>query len=284
MQHPAGLPDHLAQLARTLVIGVVNVTPDSFSDGGQHASKQAAIQHGLSLAADGADIVDVGGESTRPGADRVTTDEELTRVIPVVQGLVEAGVVVSVDTMRAAVATQAIAAGAQLINDVSGGQADGSMLATIADANVPFVMMHWRGHSDRMAQLTQYLDVTSDVCAELQAQLESAVSAGVASQRIVLDPGIGFAKTPDQNWPLLAQIAKLQELGHPILVGASRKRFIGELLADENGPRAVDLRESATTAITTIMAQHQVWAVRVHDVSAARDAIAVVEKLRGSSV
>jgi dihydropteroate synthase len=284
MQHPAGLPDHLAQLARTLVIGVVNVTPDSFSDGGQHASKQAAIQHGLSLAADGADIVDVGGESTRPGADRVTTDEELTRVIPVVQGLVEAGVVVSVDTMRAAVATQAIAAGAQLINDVSGGQADGSMLATIAGANVPFVMMHWRGHSDRMAQLTQYLDVTSDVCAELQAQLESAVSAGVASQRIVLDPGIGFAKTPDQNWPLLAQIAKLQELGHPILVGASRKRFIGELLADENGPRAVDLRESATTAITTIMAQHQVWAVRVHDVSAARDAIAVVEKLRGSSV
>jgi dihydropteroate synthase len=284
MQHPAGLPDHLAQLARTLVIGVVNVTPDSFSDGGQHASKQAAIQHGLSLAADGADIVDVGGESTRPGADRVTTDEELTRVIPVVQGLVEAGVVVSVDTMRAAVATQAIAAGAQLINDVSGGQADGSMLATIAGASVPFVMMHWRGHSDRMAQLTQYLDVTSDVCAELQAQLESAVFAGVASQRIVLDPGIGFAKTPDQNWPLLAQIAKLQELGHPILVGASRKRFIGELLADENGPRAVDLRESATTAITTIMAQHQVWAVRVHDVSAARDAIAVVEKLRGSSV
>jgi len=284
MQHPAGLPDHLAQLTRTLVFGVLNVTPDSFSDGGQHASKQAAIQHGLSLAADGADIVDVGGESTRPGADRVTTDEELTRVIPVVQGLVEAGVVVSVDTMRAAVATQAIAAGAQLINDVSGGQADGSMLATIADANVPFVMMHWRGHSDRMAQLTQYLDVTSDVCAELQAQLESAVSAGVASQRIVLDPGIGFAKTPDQNWPLLAQIAKLQELGHPILVGASRKRFIGELLADENGPRAVDLRESANTAITTIMAQHQVWAVRVHDVSAARDAIAVVEKLRGSSV
>jgi dihydropteroate synthase len=284
MQHPAGLPDHLAQLTRTLVFGVLNVTPDSFSDGGQHASKQAAIQHGLSLAADGADIVDVGGESTRPGADRVTTDEELTRVIPVVQGLVEAGVVVSVDTMRAAVATQAIAAGAQLINDVSGGQADGSMLAAIADANVPFVMMHWRGHSDRMAQLTQYLDVTSDVCAELQAQLESAVSAGVASQRIVLDPGIGFAKTPDQNWPLLAQIAKLQELGHPILVGASRKRFIGELLADENGPRAVDLRESATTAITTIMAQHQVWAVRVHDVSAARDAIAVVEKLRGSSV
>jgi len=274
----------MARLNRTLVIGVVNVTPDSFSDGGQHATTQSAIQHGLKLTADGADIVDVGGESTRPGAERISTDEELFRVIPVVKRLVESGVVVSVDTMRAEVAAQAIAAGAHLINDVSGGQADPEMLPTIAQAQIPFVMMHWRGHSDQMENLIQYGDVPTDVCTELKAQLDSALAAGIAAPKIVLDPGIGFAKTPEQNWPLLAQITKLQELGYPVLIGASRKRFIGDLLADENGPRPVDLRESATTAITTVMAQHRVWAVRVHDVRAARDAIAVVQKLRSSSV
>jgi len=280
MPHLHGLPIHLADLTRTLVMGVVNVTPDSFSDGGKFDTITSAVNHGLQLANDGADIVDVGGESTRPGAKRVTLQEELNRVIPVVQELVSNSVVVSVDTMRSEVAMQAIAAGAHLINDVSGGQADPEMFAVIAKEQVPFVMMHWRGHSDQMIDQANYLDVVSEVRDELGSQFAKARESGISAERIVLDPGLGFAKTPEQNWPILKHISEFAKLGAPLLVGASRKRFLGELLAAEGQLRDVAHREAATTAITTLLADQRVWAMRVHDVVAARDAIAVVEKIK----
>ena len=280
MSHPQGLPDHLAALSRTLVMGVVNVTPDSFSDGGKFDTETSAVKHGLALANDGADIVDVGGESTRPGAQRVTLQEELNRVIPVVTELVANSVVVSVDTMRAEVAKQAIAAGAYIINDVSGGQADPEMFKIIAEERTPYIMMHWRGHSAHMIEQANYVDVVNEVKAELAMQLAKATEAGISTDRIVLDPGLGFAKMPEQNWPLLKHISKFSELGCPLLVGASRKRFLGELLATQGQLRDVADRESATTALTTLLASQGVWAVRVHDVIAARDAIAVVEKLK----
>ena len=280
MSHPQGLPDHLAALSRTLVMGVVNVTPDSFSDGGKFDTETSAVKHGLALANDGADIVDVGGESTRPGAQRVTLEEELNRVIPVVTELVANSVVVSVDTMRAEVAKQAIAAGAYIINDVSGGQADPEMFKIIAEERTPYIMMHWRGHSAHMIEQANYVDVVNEVKAELAMQLAKAIEAGISTDRIVLDPGLGFAKIPEQNWPLLKHISKFSELGCPLLVGASRKRFLGELLATQGQLRDVADRESATTALTTLLASQGVWAVRVHDVIAARDAIAVVEKLK----
>lgn len=280
MSHPHGLPQNLVELSRTLVMGVVNVTPDSFSDGGRFDTTTNAIEHGLKLAQDGADIVDIGGESTRPGAQRVTLEQELDRVIPVVAELVANSVVVSVDTMRAEVAEQAIAAGARIINDVSGGQADPEMFAVIAQAQVPYIMMHWRAHSTEMANKANYQDVVQEVKDELASQLAKATDAGIAKTRIVLDPGLGFAKTPEQNWPILRNISEFAELDLPLLIGASRKRFLGELLASTDGPRDVTGREAATTAVTTLLAQQRVWAVRVHDVIAARDAIAVVEKLR----
>lgn len=280
MAHPIGLPTHLTELKRTLVMGVVNVTPDSFSDGGKFNSTKSAIEHGLQLAKDGADIVDVGGESTRPGAQRVTKEEELNRVIPVVRELVANSVVVSVDTMRSEVALQAMNAGAQIVNDVSGGQADPEMFSTIANSDIAYIMMHWRGHSADMASQANYVDVVKNVQEELAAQLAKATNAGISADRIVLDPGLGFAKTPEQNWPLLRHIAHFSSLGLPLLVGASRKRFLGELLGSPDQPRDVEQREAATTAVTTLLAEQRVWAVRVHDVTAARDAIAVVEKLR----
>jgi len=280
MSHPQGLPDHLAALSRTLVMGVVNVTPDSFSDGGKFDTETSAVEHGLALAKDGADIVDVGGESTRPGAQRVTLEEELNRVIPVVTKLAANSVVVSVDTMRAEVAKQAVAAGAYIINDVSGGQADPEMFKIIAEIQAPYIMMHWRGHSAQMSEQANYVDVVNEVIAELAMQLAKATEAGISTERIVLDPGLGFAKMPEQNWPLLKHISKFSELGCPLLVGASRKRFLGELLATQGQLRDVADRESATTALTTLLASQGVWAVRVHDVIAARDAIAVVEKLK----
>ena len=280
MSHPQGLPDHLAALSRTLVMGVVNVTPDSFSDGGKFDTETSAVEHGLALAKAGADIVDVGGESTRPGAQRVTLEEELNRVIPVVTKLAANSVVVSVDTMRAEVAKQAITAGAYIINDVSGGQADPEMFKIIAEERTPYIMMHWRGHSAQMIEQANYVDVVNEVKAELAMQLAKAIEAGISTERIVLDPGLGFAKMPEQNWPLLKHISKFSELGCPLLVGASRKRFLGELLATQGQLRDVADRESATTALTTLLASQGVWAVRVHDVIAARDAIAVVEKLK----
>ena len=279
MLKPSGLPTSLANLNRTLVMGVLNVTPDSFSDGGKFAATETAIAHGKQMFQDGADIVDVGGESTRPGADRISIQEELDRVLPVISELTKSAIPVSIDTMRAEVAKQAVAAGACLVNDVSGGKADPEMFKFLTTNELPYVMMHWRGHSTEMMNLTNYDDVVADVCDELQLQVNAAVSAGIAISRIVLDPGIGFAKTTSQNWPLLAQLDVLQDLNLPLLIGASRKKFLGELLAKDGQPRETDEREAATTAITTLMAAQSVWAVRVHDVKSSSDAVKVVSRI-----
>lgn len=279
MLKPSGLPTSLANLNRTLVMGVLNVTPDSFSDGGKFAATETAIAHGKQMFQDGADLVDVGGESTRPGADRISIQEELDRVLPVISELTKSAIPVSIDTMRAEVAKQAVAAGACLVNDVSGGKADPEMFKFLTTNELPYVMMHWRGHSTEMMNLTNYVDVVADVCDELQLQVNAAVSAGIAISRIVLDPGIGFAKTTSQNWPLLAQLDVLQDLNLPLLIGASRKKFLGELLAKDGQPRETDEREAATTAITTLMAAQSVWAVRVHDVKSSSDAVKVVSRI-----
>ena len=279
---PAGLPPQLAKLGRTAVMGVLNVTPDSFSDGGNYAQTDSAIARGLELVFQGADIVDIGGESTRPGAERVTLDEEIARTIPVVKALSTQGIAVSIDTMRAQVAQAAVEAGAVIINDVSGGKADADMFGYLATIEAPYVLMHWRGHSTEMDSMTDYVDVAADVRTELDDQAYDVCHSGVVRNRIVLDPGIGFAKTSEQNWSVLAKLEMLQDLGHPLLVGASRKKFLGELLAVDGVARPVDQRESATTAITTLLATANVWAVRVHDVRASRDAIEVVQKLRES--
>jgi dihydropteroate synthase len=260
-------------------MGVLNVTPDSFSDGGEFLALDAAVAHGLALHAEGADLVDVGGESTRPGAVRPDPAAELARVVPVVERLTAAGVPVSVDTMRAAVASAAVEAGAVLVNDVSGGLADRDMLPEVARLGVHYVAMHWRGHSDRMANLAVYREVVAEVTDELAARRDAAVSAGIALERIILDPGIGFAKTAEHNWALLRGLAALGELGRPLLVGVSRKRFLGQLLADGDEPRAVRERDDAGVAITTLLAAAGVWGVRTHTVRPHRDAIAVVSRL-----
>ena len=276
MTHPRGLPTPLAGLARPVVMGVVNVTSDSFSDGGRHLDPDVAIAHGLALAEAGADLVDVGGESTRPGAERIDASVERDRVIPVVHGLVDAGVPVSVDTMRASVARAAVDAGAILVNDVSGGLADPAMLPTVASLQTPIVLMHWRGHSAHMNDLAVYGDVVAEVLRELGERVDAAVEAGIARERIVVDPGLGFAKEADHNWDLLASLPLLASLGLPLLVGASRKRFLGSLLADEDGtPRPVDDRDLATLAVTALCAAEGVWGVRVHDVRGAQDAVRV---------
>jgi dihydropteroate synthase len=275
----AGLPDVLTRTARVrcLVMGVVNVTPDSFSDGGLWLDAGAAIGHGIELAQQGADLVDVGGESTRPGAQRVPLDEELRRVIPVVRALTAAGVQVSIDTMRGEVARQAVDAGAVLVNDVSGALADPDMAAVIAGLAVPFVAMHWRGPSSQMNSLANYEDVVADVARELSERAVLLERAGVARQRLVLDPGLGFAKDADHNWTLLARLDELGVLGRPLLVGASRKRFLGSLLAGADGePRPVGDREAGTAATTVLAAQAGAWCVRVHEVTASADAVRVV--------
>lgn len=280
-RHPAGLLASLAVLNRTLVMGVLNVTPDSFSDGGRWLDPAIAVAHGTRMHRDGADIIDVGGESTRPGAQRISVDEELRRVIPVVAGLVAAGVPVSIDTMRPDVAQAALDAGACMVNDVSGGRADEGMLPWLRTVEVPYVAMHWRGPSDVMASLAVYDDVVAEVIAELQQRLDALDAAGVSLDRVILDPGIGFAKEADHNWMLLRELSSLQELGHPVLVGASRKRFLGSLLADEKGqPRPVEQRDYATDAITALSAGAGVWGVRVHDVRGGRDAVAVAAAWR----
>lgn len=280
MFKPSGLPTELAQLNRTLVMGVLNVTPDSFSDGGQFAATETAVAHGKKMFADGADIIDIGGESTRPGAQRISIEEELSRVIPVITELTQLGIPVSIDTMRVEVAKAAVATGACIINDVSGGKADPEMFSFLATNDLPYVMMHWRGHSTEMMNLTNYDDVVSDVCDELQIQVNEAVAAGVDISRLVLDPGIGFAKTTSQNWPLFARMDELQELGLPLLIGASRKKFLGELLAENGEVRITDEREAATTALTTLCAAQSVWAVRVHDVKSSSDAVKVVARIQ----
>lgn len=261
---------------RTLVMGILNVTPDSFSDGGLFLTVDDAIAHGLALAASGADLVDVGGESTRPGAVRVSADEELARVIPVVRALAGEGVHVSIDTMRAATATAAVEAGACLVNDVSGGLADADMARAVAALGVDFVAMHWRAHSPQMDLRDTYADVVAEVRDELAARVDALVAAGVDEARIVLDPGLGFAKVTDTNWPLLARMDDWRA-GKRVLIGASRKRFLGAVVGSAGGDGADPAaREHATTAVSTLAAANGAWAVRVHDARAACDAIAVV--------
>jgi dihydropteroate synthase len=262
---------------QTLVMGILNVTPDSFADGGKYFSKQDAINQGRRLFAEGADIIDVGGESTRPGAERVSEDEETSRVIPVVLELVKDGAVVSVDTMRSAVAKEAVAAGAKYINDVSGGLADESMASVIAaNPTIQYIVMHWRGHSKQMQKNAVYEDVVKEVKDELDYRVSDLINKGVGADQIILDPGIGFAKESSHNWKLLQNIERLQMLGYPLLVGVSRKRFLGELTNSQDPSD----REFATIAITAELARQKVWGVRTHTVKAHKDAIAVIERLR----
>ncbi|MFJ8436866.1 dihydropteroate synthase [Kitasatospora sp. NPDC094019] len=279
---PHSLPSGLPRLDRCAVMGVVNVTPDSFSDGGLWHDPAKAIAHGLALRARGADLVDVGGESTRPGSQRVPEDEELRRVVPVVRELAAAGVAVSVDTMRASVAERALEAGALLVNDVSGGLADPAMARMVAATGAPFVVMHWRGQSADMDRLAVYGDVVADVVGELTARMDALVAAGADERQLILDPGLGFAKTAEHNWALLGRLDALTALGRPVLVAASRKRFLGTLLADpETGDlRPARERDDATAAVSALSAGAGAWAVRVHDVSGTADAVRVVAAWR----
>ena len=281
--HPSGLPEPLAGVRRTLVMSVLNVTPDSFSDGGRFVDVEIAVAHALAQVAAGADLIDVGGESTRPGAQRISADEELTRVIPVIERLATHGIVVSIDTMRSEVAAAAVGAGARLVNDVSGGLADPGMHAWVASVEVPYIAMHWRGHSTDMQRLATYDDVVAEVCGELADRLAELADAGVDPARVIVDPGLGFAKESAHNWALLAALPQLSELGHPVLIGASRKRFLGDLLGEPGRPRPVEERDAATDAITALASAAGAWAVRVHDVRGSRDAIAVAGAWRAAA-
>ncbi|MBF6333987.1 dihydropteroate synthase [Nocardia transvalensis] len=260
-------------------MGVVNVTSDSFSDGGLYLDPDLAVAHGIELYEAGADIVDVGGESTRPGAVRIDPQTEAARVVPVIRELVAAGVPTSVDTMRAGVAEAAIAAGVSVVNDVSGGRADPNMVNVVAAAQIPWILMHWRAAADyrHTGPAEHYDDVVAEVLDELSVQVDLAMAAGVHPDRLVLDPGLGFAKNAEHNWALLGALPELTARGLPILIGASRKRFLGALLADERGPRPPDGRETATATISALAALHGAWGVRVHDVRASLDAIAVTD-------
>jgi dihydropteroate synthase len=260
-----------------VVMGVLNVTPDSFSDGGRFTSIDDAVAHAVALRDDGAHLVDVGGESTRPGAERVDAATEIARVVPVLRELTAAGVPTSIDTTRAEVARAALAAGASMVNDVSGGLADSAMAAVVAEAGVPWVLMHWRGHSRTMQERARYDDVVAEVRAELTERVDAALRAGVAADRIILDPGLGFAKLPAHNWRLSAHLSELVALGFPVLVGASRKSYLGSLLAGPDGtPRPVGRREAATVATSLLAVQAGAWGVRVHDVRSTVDALAVL--------
>ncbi len=263
-------------------MGIVNVTPDSFSDGGLYDTTESAVAHGLDLIAQGADLLDIGGESTRPGATRPFVAEELARVVPVIRELVAAGAVVSVDTMRAEVAEAALAAGARIVNDVSGGLADRRILEVVAGTDAHYVAMHWRAHADRMRDFTDYTPdgVVETVRRELGERLDAIEAAGIPRGRVILDPGLGFAKQPHHNWELLIALDVLGRLGCPLLVGASRKSFLGTLLAHGGAPRAVDGREHAHAALVALLAGRGVDYLRVHDVRATRDALAVVAALQ----
>lgn len=270
----------MAPTMRTLVMGILNVTPDSFSDGGAHFAHADALAHAQQMLDEGADIIDVGGESTRPGSSRPTEAEELRRVVPVVAALASRGVTVSVDTMRASVAGAAIDQGAAIINDVSAGLADADMLPVVADSGAHYVAMHWRGHGSVMNTMAHYDDITTEVITELRGRIEAALAAGISRDRLIVDPGYGFAKDSDQNWNLLAHQEQFLALGHRVLVGVSRKRFLGTLLGDERGARPVLGRDDAAVAITTLCALQGIWAVRTHTVRQHRDAVDVVARLR----
>ena len=269
-------PGDLLRHGRTVIMGVLNVTPDSFSDGGRYTDLEAAVRHGISLRHDGADLVDVGGESTRPGARRVDAATETARVVPVVKELVTAGVPLSIDTTRASVAAAALAAGATIVNDVSGGLADPDMARVAADAGCPWILMHWRGHSRTMAELAVYADVVEEVRAELRQRADDAVAVGVDPANIVLDPGLGFAKTAEHNWALSRRLDRILDLGYPVLFAASRKSYLGLLLAGPDGtPRPPAGRTAATVATSVLAAAAGAWGVRVHDVRETADALAV---------
>ena len=264
-------------MQRTLVLGILNVTPDSFADGGKFLDPADAITQGRRLIAEGADIIDVGGESTRPGADRVSEEEELKRVMPVITELVKDGAVISVDTTRSEVAKAAIAAGATYVNDVSGGLADEKMPPLIAaNPKVQYIVMHWRGESKDMQSKAVYKDVVKEVKDELDQRVVELLKAGVQAEQIILDPGIGFAKEPEHNWKILQNIERFQLLGYPILIGASRKRFLGELV----NAKDADNREAASIALTAQLARLEIWGVRTHSVKPHLDAIAVADRLR----
>ncbi|MFF9806255.1 dihydropteroate synthase [Streptomyces coeruleorubidus] len=272
----AGLPEW----DRCAVMGVVNVTPDSFSDGGRFFDTTAAVKHGLDLVSEGADLVDVGGESTRPGATRVDETEELRRVLPVVRGLASEGVTVSVDTMRASVAERALAAGAALVNDVSGGLADPRMIPAVADAGAPFVVMHWRGFLQGGNVRGVYADVVAEVVDELHARVEAVLAGGITPDRVVVDPGLGFSKDAEHDLALIAGLDRVLALGHPLLVAASRKRFLGRVLAGPDGPPPpARERDAATAAVSALAAHAGAWAVRVHEVRATADAVRVAHAI-----
>ena len=258
-------------------MGILNVTPDSFADGGRHFDFESAINRAKEMIAEGVDIIDVGGESTRPGADRVSEETERDRVIPVITELAELGATLSIDTTRANIAQAAIGAGATIVNDVSGGLADPKMAPLIAsNSTIQYVVMHWRGHSKDMQKAAEYQSVVSEVKDELEERVIALTKSGVLPEQIVLDPGIGFAKSSEHNWELLKNIDRLNLLGFPLLVGVSRKKSLGDLL----GASVADDRESASIALTTYLAKSGVWGVRTHSVKPHRDAIAVVEEMR----
>lgn len=264
---------------RPAIMGIVNVTPDSFSDGGRWYDEDAAVAHGLELVAQGATLVDVGGESTRPGAHRPDEDEEVRRVVPVVRRLADEGVAVSVDTMRTRVAAAAVEAGAAVINDVSGGLAEPEIASVVAGSDIPFVVMHWRGHSTDMYAAASYDDVVGEVCTELEQRVEVLLAAGLGEHQLVLDPGIGFAKTAEHNWELLAGLERVVALGRPVLLGTSRKGFLGKVGRAVGAERPPVERDTATAVTTALAARTGVWAVRVHDVVASVDALDVVDAL-----
>ena len=275
----------------TLIMGVVNVTPDSFSDGGMWFAPAAAVAHGIELLDQGADILDVGGESTRPGAQRPSQEEELRRIIPVIRELSGRGARVSVDTMRASVAAQAVEAGASMVNDVSGGLADTDMAGVVAAARVPFVVMHWRGHSATMQDHASYDEVVGDVCRALAGRVADLCARGVGRDQLILDPGFGFGKLPEHNWSLLAHLDAVQSLGFPVLVGTSRKAFLGSLggrlggrpgVPDGGADRPPAERDVATAATTVIAGLAGAWGVRVHDVASTADALRVVDAVEAA--
>ena len=264
---------------RTLVMGILNVTPDSFSDGGRHATADTAIAAGLRMFYAGADIIDVGGESTRPGAEDVTPEEEQQRVIPVIQALVKAGALVSIDTTHASTAAAEVEAGAAIVNDISGLSSEPEMAEFVAAAKVPYILTHRRGDARTMNSLADYKDVAGEVVAELAGVRDKLYAAGVAAEQIIVDPGLGFAKNDAQNWELLQNLDQLDSLGHRVLVGASRKRFLGTLLTVAGKSAAPEERDSATAAITAISAYRGAWAVRVHDVGPSLDAVKVAARM-----
>ncbi|GAA1953799.1 dihydropteroate synthase [Microbacterium deminutum] len=265
-----------------LVMGIVNVTPDSFSDGGRYLASDDAIAHGLRLRAEGAHMLDIGGESTRPGAQRVPVQVEQDRVLPVVRALAETGAVVSIDTMNASTAIAAVEAGARIVNDVSGGMADPDMLAAVAGTRADMVLSHWRGPSVDMYARAQYGDVVAEVLAELVERIDAAAAAGIPPARVIVDPGIGFGKIGEQNWATLRALPRIAGLGHRVLVGTSRKWFLAESLdPDAAADVSVERRDPATAVTSVLAAQSGVWAVRVHDVAATRDALRIADSWKG---